>query len=671
MSYTTVDPQQPGTFAEPKDEIAKFVTGLLYDSHREWNRVSLAHQEALLNSLGAGVNEFPVTQYAPYGDPFGLVRSYYKDRAISEIVSPFSSEQTSAITTHLSSAWIGQREILYVEPNGGAEEARKARIRERLWERGIRSPYTNWSLLVWQCFRDVVVRSRGFIEVCHLKRVEDRRVFDYNPVKVITNAILSGFGRFIGADDLGTLRLSSIKPVTLWDGPVLRCLPFGTVFRDPGEAVLSETSRWVATKLALTSAEIIEQATREFPAGSKIAFDADEFKRTTDNSGVTKPSHRPVDMVLWRSTDAMPQTGPALAYKPHDVIVFKGLDPDDDQQKPVVYWVCGGRCIGAKYWDGSGSWNNIVELAWDPMSDFATSVSPIMLLRRIQEMDSLMLSDAVDAATWSSHPAGLVNELVVNDIEEIRNLRPAQFIQKMGEGQAIEPIQLGTNSQLILANSANIREMGRQATGAIAAVVGGAPSGVDTATEFQGISSGAIGRINIMQEINSDVALRRLFGLVVADWRDNLTTDADLQKVIGNDGSLGEVTLEDLDGDMDCVPMAARYQVMRQKELAAIQLLYDRAAIDPVFAAKLKREELDADFAYGVAGPRGWRYVKTPAEMQAEGMDPAMLQQQAVMNAGMKGGAPLGTPSPPAEASPQPSAILPHPMPTQGGGEGQ
>lgn len=672
MPYETGAATQQSGLAVPQDGIARFVTSLIAESQREWGRVALAHEEALANSLAWGPDDWPVTNQYPYGDPFSLVRGYQKDRAISDIISPFSAEQTSALTTHLSSAWIGQREILYVEPNGDADAARRARIRERLWDKGIRSPYTNWSLLVWQAFRDVVVRSRGFLEVCHLKRVENRRVFQYNPVNVITNAILNGLGKYIGMDNLGTIRISNVQPVTIFDGPIVRCRPFGSVFRDPTEAVLSESSRWVAYKDCMTTAEVLEQAAAMFPSGSIVPFDAEAFKAAYP-SGTAAYTPGPKTTVVYQA-DATALGAPSSAYKPHDIYVFKGLDPEEDPSKPVVYWLCNGHCIGAKYWDGSGSWNNIVELAWDPMSDFATSVSPIMLLRRFQEMDSLLLSDAVDAATWQSHPAGLVNELVVNDISEIENLRPAQYLKKTGDGQAVEPIQLAGNSQLNLQNASIMREMGRQATGAIAAVVGGAPSGVDTATEFQGISTGAIGRINIMQEINSDVALRRLFGLVVADWRDNITTDEELKQIIGDDGTLGDVTLEDLDGDMECVPMAARYQTVRQKELAAIQALIQQSMLDPYLAAKLKKDALYDDLVYAVAGPRGWRWARTASEMAMAGNDPAALEQMAVMNAGMKGGAPIGTPSPAAEASAQPSQVMPpvtpHPMPPgiEGGG---
>jgi hypothetical protein len=56
-------------FGEPYayDDRAKFVYALLTDSFKELDRIALAQQEALLNSLGAGADEFPVTHESPYG----------------------------------------------------------------------------------------------------------------------------------------------------------------------------------------------------------------------------------------------------------------------------------------------------------------------------------------------------------------------------------------------------------------------------------------------------------------------------------------------------------------------------------------------------------------------------------------------------------------------------
>jgi len=644
------------TFPEPKDDHARFVLTLLADSQKELDRIALAQQEALLNSLGAGADEFPVTHESPYGDPFGLVRAYFEDRAISDIISPFSAEQTNSLTTKLAAPWIGQREVLYVDANGGEEEVNKAKVRERVWERTIRSKYTNWSLAVWMAFRDVVVRSRGYLEVCHLTLEEERRVYTYNPIKILVNSILSGFMKALGQSGAGTIRMHSMEKVTLWDGPIIRARPFGTVFRDPSETVLSENSRWVAYKDVMTRAELIAEATRVFGKGSKIRFQEKMLDNCQQSKETAKEGSKPLTKY---QRDVAPKGDPSAPYESYEVIVWKGIDPEEDAATRWIYWVVNGVCIGAKQHDGSGSWNNIVELCWDPMTDFATSMSPIMLIRRLQEMDSMLLSNGLDAATWECHPGGFVNTLVVNDIEQVRNMRPTEMVEKMGEGEAMERIQLGGNSMQTLQHAATVRDIGRLATGAIASVVGASPAGANTATEFSGISSGAIGRIDMQQELNADLCLPRLFDLVIADSRDSMTEDAALQDFIGDDGTLGDVTMEYLDGDMDCHPMAARFQVIRQQELAAMKGLLADARIDPYLMGKLKKEELYDDYVYAAAGgPRGWRWAKTAKEMAAGGMPPATLEQTAVANAAMSGGQGGGQPSQPAPASAQPSTEI-------------
>jgi hypothetical protein len=357
--------------------------------------------------------------------------------------------------------------------------------------------------------------------------------------------------------------------------------------------------------------------------------------------------------------DVAPKGDPAAPYKSYEVIVWKGIDPEEDPATRWIYWVVNGHCIGAKQHDGSGPWNNIVELCWDPMNDFATSMSPIMLIRRMQEMDSMLLSNGLDAATWECHPGGLVNSLVVNDIEQIRNMRPNEYIEKMGEGTAIERLQLGGNSMQTLQHAATVRDIGRLATGAVASVVGASPAGANTATEFSGISAGAIGRIEMQQEINADLAMKRLFTLVIADWRDSITEDATLQDLVGDDGTIGDVTLEDLDDDMLCVPMAARYQVIRQAELAAMKGLMMDMKTDPYLAGLIKKDEFYDDYMYAAAGgPRGRRWAKTSREMQEQGLNPQAIEQTQVQNAAMSGGQGGGQPSPPALPSAQPSTQI-------------
>ena len=53
--------------SEAKDDHAKFVLSLVSSSQKEIDRVALAHQEALLSSMAAGANEFPITHNNPYG----------------------------------------------------------------------------------------------------------------------------------------------------------------------------------------------------------------------------------------------------------------------------------------------------------------------------------------------------------------------------------------------------------------------------------------------------------------------------------------------------------------------------------------------------------------------------------------------------------------------------
>lgn len=648
--------------ADPKSAIASFVNAQIAASQAEIDRVALAQQEAFLNSLAAHADDFPVDPTSPYGDPFGMVRQFFEDRAISDIISPFSAEQTSALTTALASSWVGQRELMYVEPNGGEEAANYARIRERGFDRVIHGPYTDWAIQVWMAWRDVVVKSRGYLEVQSLKIEEKRRVYTYNPVAVATNAILSGFMRLFGA--AGTTRLSSLKTVTLWDGPVIRCLPFGTVYRDPSETVLSNLSRWVAVKYHWTRAEIVAEGERQFGKGSVIRFRESNLEGCKPIAEVESENSRHVIS----AAEVVPVKTNASDYDTFEVIVWKGIDPAREPDCRYIYWIIGNKCIAAKEHDGSGPWNNIVELCWDPMVDYATSVSPIMLIRRIQEMASLLLSDAADASTWDSHPAGLVNELIVGDIGVVQGLRPAQFEKKLGEGQAIEPIKLGGNSIQTLQNAATLIEMGRAGTAGTAQITGTTPPGVTTATEFNGLSQGAMGRIQLQQEINAG-AIVRLYQIALGQLRDALQTDAALQNFIGDDGTLGPVALVALgDGsdDMECVPMQSRYNIIRQRELAMVSQLKNEMQTDPYLAAKINKEPLYDDYIYLMAGgPRGWRWAKTSAQMREQGLTPEAIEQTMVQGAMANAGTGKGQASPPAEPSAQPSQVL---TPPEAGG---
>lgn len=653
---------------EPKDAKARIVMQLVMESHKNLSLHGLSEEEALLNSLASSPDEVFTSNLAPYGT--SLVTNYQRSRPFSRIISPFSAEQTNAITTKMSAPLLGQREVLYVEGSGDAESARKARVRERLWERAIRSPYTNWETLVWSTNRDVVVRSRGYFEVRHLLLEEERRVYQYGAFQTIRTLVQQGLGALLGRDLAGTIRTSRVEKVKLWDGPVLTPLLWGSVHKDPSEPMLTDQSKYVILVRDMIHADIQTQAKLMFPAGGEgvtIPFNDDLFEQAMKNGTIReKGMKRFMSDATYTRLNMMESADPlrplSEMYQPAIVLEFRGMDPLEDPACRYVYWVLNGVCIGGKKHTGSGSVINVVELAWDPINGFNTSASPIMLLRRTQEQLNLLEASELDAVLWESHASGGVNMMAVSDIGQLEALRPGMWFPKMSNEPALEKIQVGQNSQIVRQSIDRKENSARLATAGIAAISGEAPSGAPTATAFEGISQGAITRIGIQQEINT-AGWKRAFALALADWRDNIATDAELQEILGNAPDVAGAQLQDLDGEQEVVVLASRYHAVRQNEITAITAILDRAAMNPEYAARLKSEVWD-DFTYGVAGPRGYRWTKTDRELQEEGYDPQQLHQQTVENANIQGQSGKGQPSPPAPPSNQPSGIL-------GGGEGE
>src|SRR5437867_2761319 len=115
---------------KPKDRMARVVQEIVMESRKSITNVSLMHYEALMNSLAISPAESFVTSYTPYGQHPYPFSNFYDNKAIGQIMSPFTAEQVNAITTRLVAPLIGQREVLYIEPQG-VEDQLKARLRAR------------------------------------------------------------------------------------------------------------------------------------------------------------------------------------------------------------------------------------------------------------------------------------------------------------------------------------------------------------------------------------------------------------------------------------------------------------------------------------------------------------------------------------------------------------
>src|SRR5262249_52587065 len=139
-------------------------------------------------------------------------------------------------------------------------------------------------------------------------------------------------------------------------------------------------------------------------------------------------------------------------YDPIKVFEFRGIDPLGSPDQEIIGWVGGGETLGSKGWDGSGSVINVVEWVWDPINGMATSASPAMVIRTLQEELSLLMNAGENAILWSSTPGGGINLDRVNDPNQVRNLRPGQWFSLQGEagqGDPLYPMQLGTNAGLV------------------------------------------------------------------------------------------------------------------------------------------------------------------------------------------------------------------------------
>lgn len=626
-----------------RDQIAELVSSIVNDSRRTMSEVAQMHQDALINSLGLSPMDTFVTADAPYGQ----TPSHLTDKILGDVVSPFTAEQVNAITTRFVAPLIGQREVLYVEAQG-AEDIRKAAVRETLFDRAIRSPYTSWADLCWRTGRDVTVRSRSYWEIRPLKIERLRRVYDYASPESIQNLLDAGIPEEDVAEMAQTLRTSTVKPVTLWDGPVVRPLLYGSVHKERSETLISESTLCVVIEREMPWGQFLVEGKALFPDGVDIPFTQTAADRAANSGFTSVPLGGPAPISTSTAIDRT--TSLPRIYTPVRFQEFRGINPLGAPNEEWIAWVSSGQTIGAKVWDGSGSVINIVEWCWDPVNGLASSSSPAMTLLSPQEMLSVLMNCAENAILWDSIPGGGINTDRVNVPGQVKNLKQGQWFNLQGtnaDGPPLFPMELGKNAGAVLQFIGDMETRLRIATAAPASFSGGAPEGVGTLGEFAGIQQGAMDRIGTQLEINVDTALRRTFSLIQADWKDRITTDTQLQEILGqNEATLG-ATLADLEGEMDVIPMASRYHTVRQQKINAYQTLMTEARQDPRTMALLKVREAFKDFAYAVEGPASARWIRTDQELLALGIDPVTLEQQAVEQAASPGK--KGTPSPPKD----------------------
>lgn len=626
----------------PKDAMARIVQEVVTESRKGIDNQALMHHEALMNSLAMHPTQSFVTSYTPYGQTPYPFASFYDNRAIGQIMSPFTAEQVNAITTRLCAPLIGQREVLYVEPQG-VEDQLKARVRERLFERMIRSPYTSWADLSWRTCRDLVVRSRAYQEVRPLRVRRLRRQYFYENAAEMQQLVDAGIPPEELDATVGTIRTSYLDMKTLWDGPIVSPLLWGTVHKERSETVINDSTLYVIVERTMPWQQFLLEGKAMFPRSSQDSPVDVPFTEDAARSATPKPDSGATTGDV-ESEPSLPQL-----YEPVKFYEFRGINPLGSPEEETLAWVAGGTTLGSKVWDGSGSCMNVIEWVWDPINGMGSSSSPAMIIRTLQEELSLLMSAGLEAVLWSSAPGGGINLDRVNDPNQVRNLRPKQFFALQGEsgqGAAIEPIQLGKDANMVTQFIGDLENRGRLASAGIASIVGGSPPGVGTLGEFAGITQGAIDRIGTQIEINADGALRRMYALGEACWRDGLATDADLNAQLGQNEDTMGATLADLDGELDVIPMASRYHQVRKQTIDAMTAIYTQAQTNPTLAARLK-PEMDDDFAYAVQGPASRRWFYSTAELAAKGIDLDALKLQQIQMAMSPGGP--GTPSPPKD----------------------
>jgi len=493
------------------------------------------------------------------------------------------------------------------------------------------------------------VRSRAYQEVRPLKIRRYRRQYQYEQASEIQELLGAGIDPQELAQ-LGIVRSSYLGYKDLWNGPVVSPLLWGTVHKDKSETVICDSTLFIIIERQMSWQQFLVEGKAMFPKGGDtvdVPFDEETARSAVPNpdSGGIGPG----EVVPGAQFNAEPLTRVPQLYEPIKYYEFRGIDPLGSPENEILAWVSGGVTLGSKTWDGSGPVMSVIEWVYDPINGLASSSSPAMIVRTLQEELSLLMNAGENAILWDSTPGGGINLDRVNDPNQVRNLRPGQYFALQGEagqGEPIYPMRLGQNAGLVTQFIGDLEARGRMSTGGIASIVGGAPEGVNTLGEFAGITQGAIDRLGTQIEINADGALRRMYYLGEAFWRDRFATDAELQDVLGqNEDTLG-ATLADLDGEMDVIPMASRYHQVRKQQVDAISAMLDRAAGDPQLQARIKPEVYD-DYAYAIAGPMSRRWFRGAQELQAQGIDPAMLQQQAIANAAQPSQA--GTPSPPKE----------------------
>ena len=252
----------------PKDRMARVVQEIVGESRKGITNQALMHYEALMNSLCIHPTESFVTSYTPYGQSPYPFSNYYGNRAVGQVMSPFTAEQVNAITTRLCAPLIGQNEVLYVVPQGN-EDILKANVRGRLFERMIRSRYTSWADLCWRTCRDLAVRSRAYQEVRPLKIRRYRRQYQYEQASEIQELLGAGIDPQELAQ-LGIVRSSYLGYKDLWNGPVVSPLLWGTVHKDKSETVICDSTLFVIIERQMSWQQFLVEGRRCSPrAGTR------------------------------------------------------------------------------------------------------------------------------------------------------------------------------------------------------------------------------------------------------------------------------------------------------------------------------------------------------------------------------------------------------------------
>lgn len=650
---------------------AEFIVALVSESGAEADRLRLAHEQALRNSMAS--REWDT--YAAAGNIYGM-GSDWRSRRYSEMKSLFTAEQVNAITTRLVQPFVAQRELLYLEPSG-PETIRAAAVRAELFDIAWNSKMNPRAEILWKVMRDVVVRSRGYIEVVHLQQTKRRRVYKYTDLASEFGQLWAAMAPQFGLAPDELLREDSFEDVVVYDGPVYVPIPFDTVYKDRS-AGSSRHRRFQVIERQMSLEDAIILGQRLFPVGAseedpydtteaaEIPFDEAALRECHTLGGASRRSY-----AGRRNEHADAEEDISDEYEPLTILEFRGEDPELGPGVDYIVWICGERCIGRDEWRGSGSPLNLIEFQWDPMVGYTTSASPAMLLLREQEKLDLLASAELDGAMYAAHPTGAVNMDAVRSVAEVKGLRPGDLIEKLSNEKVFEEITVGRYTEFIPAIVMRTESAARLATSGSTSVVGAPQAGVDTATEFAGISRGAFDRISMQGEINFDTAFREMAELTWDIYRDTLEGDQQLRNLLGADPDCVGAQMQDLDGDMKVVVMGPRYHAVNMAEVQAMERIGTFFSNDPTGEAQdqIDMDKFREDYALAVSR-RAVRWLRPAMQVMQMRQNRKMLEQQNAdadanakdgggdQSSSASNGAGAGQPSMPAPVPTQPSDIV-------------